>query len=257
MNKLAEDNNKNVQAEEAAKAIQSAIDIKKKELADIKSSIWSNPEDRNLLAAAIGAGVGGLGGFFLAPTDKENSWKRNFKTKLKYALLGAGLGGLGGAALMYGGIGSVIEGQASQKEKEIKELQRAKNVNAGKIDTLDLLGTAVGYTGLIPDSWIEYRNNMSPVGLTAADTAALLTAGATARGLNYAGVKRNISIDEGGFAARVKLPNGKYGFEPQVGRWTAFKQGFGGGFTGKRWLTAGGLSLINSLIKNWTASPKE
>ena len=257
MNKLAEDNNTNVQAAEAAKAIQSAIDAKKAELADIKSSIWSNPEDRNLLAAAIGAGVGGLGGFFLAPTDKENSWKRNFKTKLKYALLGAGLGGLGGAALMYGGIGSVIDGQATQKEKEIKKLQKAKNVNAGKIDTLDIIGTAAGYTGLIPDEWIAYRNNMTPAGLTAADTTALLTAGATARGLHYAGVKRGISIDEGGFAIKVKLPDGTFGFEPQIGRWTAFKQGFGGGFTGKRLLTAGGLSLINSIIKNWTASPKE
>lgn len=165
-----------------ANQLQTEIDKRNTELNQIKGSLWANDTDRTLMAALIGAGVGGVGGLLLAPKSET---KNNFKRKLRYALLGAGIGGLGGAGLMYGGIGGLIDSSIDSKQKEIDKLVAAKEnkVDPG-VDYLgDVFHTLIPSFGLgLDDKLISARNKTPNLLLAAGDWAALTGASALGAG---------------------------------------------------------------------------
>lgn len=221
--------------------LQSEIDKRTKELDQIKGSIWANQGDRTLLAALIGAGVGGVGGLLLAPKSET---KNNFKRKLRYALLGAGLGGIGGGALMYGGIGSLIDSNTTSKQKEINELKAANDLDGSKVNSgFDGIGEVADITmPFIPDSLIQYRNEVAPIGLVVGDSIAL-----TAISNSLAG---SLSAAKAGADNLFRDAGNK------VSKRQAFVKGIGEGF-GKRTGWSIGLSALNAVVKSLTAGEVE
>ena len=221
--------------------LQAEIDKRNQELDQLKGSVWANQEDRTLLAALIGAGVGGVGGLLLAPKSET---KNNFKRKLRYALLGAGIGGLGGAGLMYGGIGGLIDGNITSKQEEINELVQAKNLDGSKVSSgVDAVGEIVG--ALTPE-WampaIHARNATQPVWLGINDTAALATG-------MHLGAGTLSAIGAG--AKNLFRGNG-----PAVSKGQAFIKGIGNGF-GKRTGIAAAIGIGNAILKSLTSGDIE
>lgn len=82
---------------------------------------YNDPTDRMITAGLIGAGIGGLGGYFLPSDESENDTEdERFEKKLKNALIGMGVGGVAGAGLGYG----TTELQRLREEKKIKNEQK-------------------------------------------------------------------------------------------------------------------------------------
>ena len=82
---------------------------------------YNDPTDRMITAGLIGAGIGGLGGYFLPSDESENDTEdERFEKKLKNALIGMGVGGVAGAGLGYG----TTELQRLREEKKIKNEEK-------------------------------------------------------------------------------------------------------------------------------------
>jgi hypothetical protein len=85
---------------------------------------YNDPTDRMITAGLIGAGIGGLGGYFLPSDESENDTEdERFKKKLKNALIGMGIGGLAGTGLGYG----TTELQRLREEKKIRTEEKLIN----------------------------------------------------------------------------------------------------------------------------------
>lgn len=142
--------------------LQKIINSENQNIKDLESSWYGNKDSRVLTSALLGAGLGGLGGLIMAPTDPNKSAKSRFKTRLKYALLGAGLGGVSAGSLMYG-LGGFIDDHIKSKKDAVVEkenlIKERKELSEGKVNDKNksLSSSVVKGLKLLP----EYINGVN------------------------------------------------------------------------------------------------